>query len=93
MNRAIEGRRFGIRELREGPPHWAIAAVKACVVGMLLLPATTLLWLVATSVWPAETSAVAPIAFALTGVVAVSLFACVTYLTGAYPPVPPAKRS
>ncbi len=38
-------RRNGVQAAEDVTPHWAVVVVKICVVGMLLLPITTLLCL------------------------------------------------
>jgi hypothetical protein len=86
MGRAYQ-ERFGLVRLPPGPPQWAVSAVKFCLVGMLMLPFTTALWLVACAIWPVATTEMAPVAFAATVLVAVSTFACVLFVIGRYPPV------
>lgn len=72
----------------EAPPVWAVRVVKACVVGLLLLPLTTLLWLCTHAPRPGDTVDETLRAFAVTASVGASMAATVSYLTHRYPPVP-----
>lgn len=42
---AVMYRRHGVQAAADVPPHWAVVVVKICVIGILLLPITTLLCL------------------------------------------------
>jgi hypothetical protein len=87
MSRALEAWRSWPDRTHAAPPHWAVVVVKLCVAGMLLLPVTTAMWLVASALWPDRTGEIAPAAFGVTVALAVAMFAGVTWLTGYYPPV------
>jgi len=90
MERAIEGQRLWLAPLQKAPPHWAVVVVKACVVGILLLPLTTLLWVLLYQ--PTETSDLGPIAFMVVVGLGAAMFSCAAFLTSTYPRVPISRK-
>jgi hypothetical protein len=88
MVRTLESRHIGLGAAQDAPPRWAVTTVKCCVVGILALPATTLLWLTAASFWPEEAQRVAPLAFAASILLGLLMASCASILTDIYPPVP-----
>jgi hypothetical protein len=90
MVHTIEHRRFALGTLQEAPPHWAVVTVKCCIVGILLLPVTTLLWMLVYQ--PTEEADLGPIAFVVTIGLGLVMYAGAAFLTGTYPPVPPTKK-
>jgi hypothetical protein len=91
MHHAIEHAHFGPRTISAAPPHWAVVAVKCCVVGILLLPVSTLLWLLMYK--PTEEGDLGPIAFMVSVGLGLVLYCCAALITSTYPPVPAAKKS
>ncbi len=72
----------------EAPPVWAVRVVKACVLGLLLLPLTSLIWLCTHAPRPDDTVDETLRAFAVTASVGASMALTLSYLTHRYPPVP-----
>ncbi len=93
MHRAIQGGALHLSTFHEeAPPHWAVAAVKASVIGILALPVLSLLWLFVSPLVTSQAAVLAPIAFGTSIGLGVTLFGVITFLTGAYPPVPPSTK-
>ncbi len=90
MERVIEGQRLWLAPLAKAPPHWAVVVVKICVIGILLLPLTTLLWVLLYR--PTETSDLGPLAFMVIVGLGVGFFSTAAFLTSTYPRVPVSKR-
>jgi hypothetical protein len=86
MNRAL-GRRAAEPP---APPHWAVVLVKCCVVGILLLPLATMMWVL--TYRPAEGNDLGPIAFMVTAALGIAMATCATWVTRRYPPVPTAHH-
>jgi hypothetical protein len=87
MLRTIETRHLGLGSLPDSPPRWAVVTVKCCVVGILVLPVTTLAWLAFGSYWPERAESLAPTAFVVSIGLGLALMACASILTSIYPPV------
>ena len=90
MERVIEGRHLWLAPLAKAPPHWAVVVVKACVIGILLLPVASLLWVVLYH--PTETRDLGPVAFVAIMLLGVGMFSTAAFLTSTYPRVPVAKK-
>jgi len=89
MEHAIEARGLTL-SAAAAPPHWAVLVVKSCVIGVLLLPVATLLWLVAYQSTPDRD--LGPIAFLVALGLGAVMVGLIALLTSAYPPVPPPSR-
>ncbi len=90
MDRAYEAQRLWLAPLQKAPPEWAVVVVKTCVIGILLLPVTTLLWVLLYR--PTESSDLGPIAFMVVIGLGAAFFSCAAYLTSTYPRVPASRR-
>lgn len=90
MERVIEGQRLWLAPLAKAPPHWAVVVVKICVIGILLLPAVSLIWAVLYQ--PSETRDLGPFAFLVIIGLGVGMFSTAAFLTSTYPRVPVAKK-
>ena len=86
----MEGRRLVAGIDGDVPPRWAVWVVKACVIGLLLLPVLSIAWAVAYR--PTESSDLGPVALGLVITLAVGMGCSAAFLTAAYPPVPQAER-
>ncbi|HVO18978.1 MAG TPA: hypothetical protein VMU15_06970 [Anaeromyxobacter sp.] len=84
---ASQVRRFGQAAVRDAPPHWAVVTVRCCVVGLLALPVLMPVALAATT-GVGALEPFRPVAFGLSIVVWLGLFACAQLITTTYPPVP-----
>jgi len=85
MTRAMEREVVVWIARRRGPPRWAVAVVKCCVVGLLLLPVATLLW--AMLYRPSGPADADPVAFLVA--LGIGLVSCVSIavLIHVFPPV------
>ncbi len=86
MERVMEARRLWLAPLEKAPPRWAVLVVEVCVIGILLLPLASFLWVLLYR--PTETSDLSPIAFLVAGATGVTMFCCASILTSVYPRVP-----
>jgi hypothetical protein len=73
------------RDAMDAPPTWAVVVVKACVIGLLLLPVAVFLWAIMYT--PPDGVGVAPIAFLASIMLGLGMFGTAAYLTTTFPPV------
>ncbi len=90
MERVIEGQRLWLAPLAKAPPRWAVVVVKICVIGILLLPLASVLWVLLYK--PTEASDLGPFAFMVIVGLGVGMFSTAAFLTSTYPRVPVAKK-
>ena len=85
MEHAIEPSRVVSLARRRSPPRWAVFAVQCCVVGVLLLPVSTLLWVALDR--PTEGVDGGLVVFTVSVGLALALVACASVLIHVFPPV------
>jgi hypothetical protein len=82
----VEPRDLPLSTAADAPPEWAVFVVKFCVMGLLLLPVTTLLW--ALMYTPTPEVDFTPVTFVTSILLGLGLFGTAAYITTTYPPVP-----